>query len=110
MREARLAANLFDMSGKVAIVTGGSRGLGYAISKAFAEAGADIVVASRKQENCEKVAGEIRAMGRKAIGVGCHVGDWKRLNALVETAYATFGKVDILVNNAGMSPLAASSF
>jgi NAD(P)-dependent dehydrogenase (short-subunit alcohol dehydrogenase family) len=110
MREERLAENLFDMSGKVAIVTGGSRGLGYAISKAFAEAGADIVVASRKQENCEKVAGEIRAMGRKAIGVGCHVGDWKRLNALVETAYATFGKVDILVNNAGMSPLAASSF
>ncbi len=105
-----MAKNLFDMSGKVALVTGGSRGLGYEICKGLADAGADIIVASRKKENCETVAKEIQAMGRKAIGVGCHVGRWDDLERLVATSYDTFGKVDILVNNAGMSPLAASSF
>jgi NAD(P)-dependent dehydrogenase (short-subunit alcohol dehydrogenase family) len=102
-------AELFDLSGKVALVTGGSRGLGLEMVRAFARAGADIVVASRKVEACEEVASEVRAMGRRAFAYGCHVGHWDALAGLVDAAYAEFGRVDILVNNAGMSPLAPSS-
>ena len=65
---------LFDFTGKVALVTGGSRGLGYQMVKAFAERGADVIVASRKLENCETVADEMRALGRKALAVSAHVG------------------------------------
>ena len=99
---------LFDLSGKVALVTGGSRGLGREMVLAFAKCGADAIIASRKIETCEQVAEEVRALGRRALAVGCHVGRWDDLDALVDTAYAEFGKVDILVNNAGMSPLAPS--
>lgn len=95
---------LFDFTGKVALVTGGSRGLGYQIVKALAERGADVIIASRKLENCEAVAEEVRAMGRKALAVAVHAGRWDECDALVEKAYAEFGRVDILVNNAGMSP------
>jgi NAD(P)-dependent dehydrogenase (short-subunit alcohol dehydrogenase family) len=95
----------FDFSGKVALVTGGSRGLGRAIVLALAARGADTVIASRKTGNCESVAQEVRALGRRAFAIGCHVGDWKQLAALVEQAYAEFGRIDILVNNAGMSPV-----
>jgi NAD(P)-dependent dehydrogenase (short-subunit alcohol dehydrogenase family) len=96
---------LFDLSGRVAVVTGGSRGLGREMCLAFAARGADVVVASRKLEACRQVAAEVEAMGRQAIGVACHVGRWEDCNALVETVYARFGKVDVLVNNAGMSPV-----
>ena len=95
---------LFDFTGKVALVTGGSRGLGYQMVKAFAERGADVIVASRKLENCEAVAEEMRAMGRKALAASAHVGRWDECDRLIEEAYAAFGRVDILVNNAGMSP------
>ncbi|MCB2064446.1 MAG: SDR family NAD(P)-dependent oxidoreductase, partial [Novosphingobium sp.] len=95
---------LFDFSGKIALVTGGSRGLGYQMVKAFAERGADVVIASRKLENCEKVAEECRALGRRALAVAAHVGKWDQCEALVEQAYEAFGHVDILVNNAGMGP------
>lgn len=101
--------NPFDFRGKVALVTGGSRGLGYEIAKAFAHCGADIVVASRKAENCTAVAAEIQALGRTALALGCHVGRWQEIDSLVEAVYDRFGRVDILVNNAGMSPMAASS-
>jgi NAD(P)-dependent dehydrogenase (short-subunit alcohol dehydrogenase family) len=100
---------LFDFTGKVALVTGGSRGLGYEMVKALAERGADVVIASRKAENCEAVAKEVEKMGRKALAVGAHVGQWDGLGKLTEAAYGKFGKVDILINNAGMSPLAPSS-
>jgi NAD(P)-dependent dehydrogenase (short-subunit alcohol dehydrogenase family) len=100
---------LFDFSGKVALVTGGSRGLGYEMVKALAERGADIVIASRKAENCEAVAKEVEKLGRKALAVGVHVGQWDGLAKLTDAAYSKFGKVDILINNAGMSPLAPSS-
>jgi NAD(P)-dependent dehydrogenase (short-subunit alcohol dehydrogenase family) len=93
------------LAGKVALVTGGSRGLGRAMVLAFADAGADIVVASRKLETCRAVAAEVEAKGRRALPVACHVGHWDELDGLVEQAYATFGRVDVLVNNAGMSPL-----
>jgi NAD(P)-dependent dehydrogenase (short-subunit alcohol dehydrogenase family) len=96
----------FDLTGKVAVVTGGSRGLGRAISWAFAEHGARVVLASRKEEACEKLAAEITAAtGQAALGVGCHVGRWADCDRLVDVTYDSFGRVDVLVNNAGMSPL-----
>jgi len=100
---------LFDFTGKVALVTGGSRGLGRAMALALAERGADLIVASRKQEACDAVADEARALGRKALAIACHAGRWDQIEALVDRAYADFGRVDILINNAGMSPIAPSS-
>ncbi|MDB5724274.1 MAG: short-chain dehydrogenase [Novosphingobium sp.] len=99
---------LFDFTGKVALVTGGSRGLGYQMVKALAERGADVIIASRKLENCEAVAAEMRAMGRKAWAISAHVGRWEECDRLIEEAYAAAGKLDILINNAGMSPRAPS--
>jgi len=97
---------LFDLSGRTAIVTGGSRGLGKEIVLAFAEHGANVVVASRKLENCEAVAREARErFGVKALPLETHVGYWEQVEALAERAYAEFGSIEILVNNAGMSPL-----
>lgn len=97
---------LFDLTGKVAIVTGGSRGIGRAIVQGFAEAGAEVVVASRKVEACEKVAAEVTAdTGRRAVGLGCHVGRWGDCDQLIATTLDRLGRLDILVNNAGMSPL-----
>ena len=101
--------DLFDLSGKVALVTGGSRGLGYQMVKAFARHGADVFITSRKLDACEKVAAEVKAMGRRAASHACNVANWDELERMVETAYRTFGKIDILVNNAGSSPLAPSS-
>ncbi len=99
-------SNRFDLSGKVALVTGGSRGLGKEMAMAFAEAGADVVIASRKLENCQRVAREIEeTTGRSALPLAFHVGKWELLDALADAAYQRFGHVDILVNNAGMSPL-----
>jgi len=94
----------FELDGRVALVTGGSRGLGLAIVRALAAAGADVVVTSRKQEACEEVAEEIRALGRRALPYACHVGRWEDLDGLVDAAYAEFGRVDVLVNNAGIAP------
>jgi NAD(P)-dependent dehydrogenase (short-subunit alcohol dehydrogenase family) len=95
-----------DLSGKVALVTGGSRGLGREMVLAFAEHGADVVIASRKLDNCEKLANEVHErFGRRALPVAANVGDWNQCDVLTETAYTEFGTVDILVNNAGMSPL-----
>ena len=110
MTDARTGpAALFDLTGKVALVTGGSRGLGREMVLAFAAAGADVVIASRKLDNCKALAEEIEATGRRALPVACHVGHWNECDELADRAYEHFGKVDILVNNAGMSPLAPSS-
>ncbi len=98
--------SLFDLSGKVALVTGGSRGLGRSMVLAFAACGADVVIASRKIESCEELAAEVeKTTGRAALPFACHVGEWGQLDALADAAYDRFGKVDVLVNNAGMSPL-----
>jgi NAD(P)-dependent dehydrogenase (short-subunit alcohol dehydrogenase family) len=99
---------LFDFTGKVALVTGGSRGLGYEMVKALAARGADVVIASRKLDNCERVAQEVRALGRRALAFSAHVGKWAECDALIDAAYAEFGRIDILVNNAGMSPACPS--
>ena len=101
--------NYFDMSGKVVLVTGGSRGIGYEFVKGFADQGADVVIASRKLDACETVAAEVREMGRRALPYACHMGKWDDLPGLVDAAYAEFGKIDVLINNAGMSPVAGSS-
>src|SRR5580698_3977768 len=99
-----MSANLFDLSGKIALVTGGSRGLGLQMVRAFADHGADVIVASRKLDACEEVAAEVRAKGRRALAVSAHVGRWDEIDKLIEVACAEFGRIDILVNNAGMSP------
>jgi NAD(P)-dependent dehydrogenase (short-subunit alcohol dehydrogenase family) len=93
------------LEGKVALITGGSRGLGRAMALGFAAAGADVIIASRKLENCERVATEVEALGRRSLAAACHVGHWDELDGLVEAAYGAFGRVDVLVNNAGMSLL-----
>ena len=99
-------ARHFDMTGKVAVVTGGSRGLGLEMSRAFAAAGANVVIASRKLKPCEAAASAIaETSGRQAIGVAYHAGSWEDSDRLAATAYDRFGRVDVLVNNAGMSPL-----
>jgi len=96
----------FDLSGKVAVVTGGSRGLGLAMAHAFAEHGADVVIASRKGETCEAVARELRTRySRRALGAQFHAGKWQDCDRLIERVYAELGRLDVLVNNAGMSPL-----
>jgi NAD(P)-dependent dehydrogenase (short-subunit alcohol dehydrogenase family) len=74
----------------------------------FAAAGADVVVSSRKLDECEKVATEVRALGRRALAVSCHVGDWAQCAALVDAAVAEFGRIDVLVNNAGIAPVPPS--
>lgn len=95
----------YDFGGKVALVTGGSRGLGKAIVTALASAGADVFIASRKLDSCEALAAELRArFDTKAIAYSVHVGHWDELEPMVDTAYRELGHVDILVNNAGMSP------
>ncbi|MEM1156077.1 MAG: SDR family oxidoreductase [Pseudomonadota bacterium] len=98
-------ARHFDLSDKVIVITGGTRGLGLTMVRAFAEAGADLVVSSRKQEACLQTAEAIvKEFGVRCIGVPCHVADWNACDQLVATALAEFGKIDVLVNNAGMSP------
>ena len=96
----------FSLEGKIAVVTGGSRGLGRAIAQGFAEAGADVVIASRRLDACNAAAEEIaESAGRRAIGLACHVGRWQDCDALVEAVLTHFGRIDVLVNNAGMSPV-----
>ena len=98
----------FSLDGKVALVTGASRGMGQATAIGFAEAGADVAVASRKLPDLEKVADEIRKTGRKALPVAAHIGKMEEIGKLVETVMAEFGRIDILVNNAGGNPALAS--
>jgi len=96
----------FDLEGRVAVVTGGSRGLGREMVFAFAQSGADVVIASRKLPACEELAHEVESeTGRKALPVACHVGEWGQCEALAAAAWDQFGRVDVLVNNAGLSPL-----
>lgn len=96
----------FNLDGKVAVVTGGSRGLGRAMVTAFAEHGADVVIASRKGDACVALAAEITAAtGRDALGVPFHAGRWDDAERLADAVHARFGRCDVLVNNAGMSPL-----
>jgi len=99
----RLMADVsqFKVEGKVALVTGGSRGIGEAVALTLAKAGADVAVSSRKLPDLEKVAVEVRKLGRKALAVEAHIGRMDALQPLVDRVVAEFGRIDILVNNAG---------
>ncbi|MBV1879736.1 MAG: SDR family oxidoreductase [Pseudomonadales bacterium] len=96
---------IFDMQGKVVLITGGSRGLGRAMALGFAAQGADIAIVSRKMDSCEQTAKEVAALGVAAFPYAAHVADWDQCEAMVQAVYERFGKVDVLINNAGMSPL-----
>src|SRR5260370_664179 len=96
----------FDLSGRVAVVTGGRRGLGRAFVAGLAQAGADVIIASRDGQTCAEYEREItERSGRRALPYAVLVGRWAELDGLAEAAYAEFGHVDVLVNNAGMSPV-----
>jgi NAD(P)-dependent dehydrogenase (short-subunit alcohol dehydrogenase family) len=94
----------FSLKGKVALVTGGSRGIGKAIVIGLAKAGADVALASRKLPDLEEVAKEVKGTGRKSLAVAAHVGKIEEINGLVGKVKDTFGKIDILVNNAATNP------
>ncbi len=97
--------NKFNLDGKVAVITGSSKGIGEAIARIFAENGATVVISSRKQEACDKVATSFKAEGLKATAIACHVGKADERAALIEKTVAELGSVDILVNNAGTNPV-----
>jgi len=100
------ADEVFDLTDKVVLITGGSRGLGREMAFAAARCGADVVIASRNLDSCTATAEELTAAtGRAALPYAVHVGRWDQLDGLVDAAYERFAKVDVLVNNAGMSPL-----
>ncbi len=100
--------NRFNVKDKVVLITGGSRGLGRAMSLAFAAEGAKVVVASRKVAACEALANEIRNSGGEAMALECHVGKWDTLEKVIDAVVAAYGRIDVLINNAGMSPVAPS--
>ena len=96
----------FDLTGRIALVTGATRGLGRAMVDGFARAGANVVIVSRKADACEDVAKQVAAdAGVQTLAHAAHVGRWSELDGLVDAAYDRFGRIDVLVNNAGMSPL-----
>lgn len=95
---------LFDLTGKTAVVTGSTRGIGRAIAEEMARVGARVVVSGRKQEACDAVAAEIRKAGGDAVGIACHIGDKAQVKALVTKARAAFDRIDILVLNAATNP------
>jgi NAD(P)-dependent dehydrogenase (short-subunit alcohol dehydrogenase family) len=98
-------AERFDLTGKVAVVTGSTRGIGRAMASGLAEAGASVVVSSRKQDACDEVAKDIAAAtGADTFGLACHVGDWDAVPAFVGEVHDRFGHIDVLVNNAGINP------
>ncbi len=96
---------LFDLTGKVALVTGGTRGLGNAVARGLAEAGAQLIVTGRKQASTEEAANALaEETGRPCLGVACHMGDWEQIGSLVDRIYTEIGRLDVLVNNAGINP------
>ncbi|HEY2774727.1 MAG TPA: glucose 1-dehydrogenase [Candidatus Binatia bacterium] len=96
----------FDLGGKVAIVTGGGRGLGLAISLGLAAAGADVVACGRKLEPCEEAASRIRSLGRRALAMSCHMGHSQEIEAVVARTLEEMGRIDIVINNAATNPAA----
>jgi len=99
-----MATNIFDLTGKIALVTGASRGIGEAIAKLLAEQGAHVIVSSRKLDGCQAVADQITADGGSAEALACHVGSMEQIEEAFATIKGTFGKLDILVNNAATNP------
>ncbi len=98
------ASKTFDVTGKVVLVTGATRGLGRAIAFGLAQAGARLIINGRKPDSCEAAAAEIRAAGGEAVGIAAHCGDTAALDGLISGSLAAFGRVDVLFNNAGINP------
>ena len=99
------ATELFDLSGKVAIVTGSTKGIGRAMVEGLAAAGASVVVSSRKQDLCDQVAAEVKeSTGAQVLGLACHVGEWDAIPTFVDRVREHFGRIDVVVNNAGINP------
>jgi NAD(P)-dependent dehydrogenase (short-subunit alcohol dehydrogenase family) len=96
---------LFDLTGKVAIITGSSKGIGEAMALALARAGAKVVISSRSQESVDEVATKFKAEGFEAVGIACHVGDEAQLKNLVDKTMEAFGRIDVLINNAATNPI-----
>jgi len=94
---------LFDLSGRVALITGGSIGLGRQVAQAFAEMGANLILCARKRERCEQAAAELQQLGVRALALGCDVTNPEQVRSVVDGGAAEFGRIDILVNNAGVS-------
>ncbi|MDF1765838.1 MAG: SDR family oxidoreductase [Gammaproteobacteria bacterium] len=101
--------SLFDLEGKVALITGSTKGIGKAIAERMAEQGASVVISSRNQDACDEVAAEITARGHKAVGIACNINHKEQLQQLVEKAKAALGKIDILVCNAALNPYFGTS-
>lgn len=95
---------LFDLDGKIAFVSGASRGIGEAIAHLLAQQGAEVIVASRKLDDCQTVADAIIAKGGKAVAMACHIGEMEQIKAVFEEIRQRFGRLDILVNNAATNP------
>ena len=102
-RQAMNVKQLFDLTGRVAVVTGGSVGLGRQMAEGLAEMGADLVLCARKKDRCERAADELKALGVKTVAVGCDVRSPSSIQDLVDATLSRFGRVDILINNAGTS-------
>ena len=98
-------SGLFDLTGKVAIITGSTKGIGKSIAEEYAKAGAKVVISSRKADACQQVADELRAQGFDALPVACHVGDKAQLQNLVDETLAAFGRIDVLVCNSATNPV-----
>ncbi|WP_018621371.1 SDR family NAD(P)-dependent oxidoreductase [Spirosoma luteum] len=96
---------MFDLTGKVAVITGASKGIGEDMARVFARFGAKVIVSSRKQDACDALASDISAQGGEATGIAAHVGDMDQLRQLVDKSIATYGGIDILVNNAATNPV-----
>jgi NAD(P)-dependent dehydrogenase (short-subunit alcohol dehydrogenase family) len=101
--------SLFDLTGKVALITGSTKGIGLAIAQEMAKAGAKVVISSRKQEACEAVAADIREQGGEAVSIPCNINYKEQLQALVDKTVEHFGKIDVLVCNAALNPYYGSS-
>lgn len=99
-----MTAPNFDMSGKVAIITGGSRGIGFAMAEALAGAGAQVVLSARKQDALDEAARKISENGGEAVGIAAHTGDQAAIDTLIEDVIARYGRIDVLINNAATNP------
>lgn len=97
--------NLFDLSGKVVLITGSTKGIGLSIAETFAQAGAKVVISSRKAEVCDAVASDLQSKGYQAISVPCHIGHKEQLQALVDTTLEKWGRIDVLICNAATNPV-----